>query len=98
MAIAFDRDTRILSSLVSRARQSAELDVSTQNRVIRSAFEGLVAVVPHYRTMALYGREGSTAVTAVDPAEKQDTVAEERSLLLPACRARRQRGGDRCRQ
>jgi signal transduction histidine kinase len=71
---AFDRDTGILASLVARARQSEGLDLSTQNRVIRSAFEGLVAVVPHYRTMALYSRDGSTSVMAVDPAEQQDTI------------------------
>jgi two-component system sensor histidine kinase HydH len=72
---AMGRDTRILSSLVSRTRQPARVDVDTENRVILSAFEALAAVVPQYRTIALYGADGTTSVTAIDPSEDRKTIA-----------------------
>jgi signal transduction histidine kinase len=72
---AMDHDTQILTGLVSRTRQPARLDVATENRVLQSAFEALVAVVAHYRTIALYGADGAAAVTAVDPTEDRETVA-----------------------
>jgi len=76
---ALDHDTRILASLVSRTRQPLRPDVETENRIIRSAFEALVAVVPHYRTIALYDAAGTVSVTAIDPTEDRERIA--RSLF-----------------
>ena len=76
---ALDRDTRILASLVSRTRQPLRPDVETENRIIRSAFEALAAVVPHYRTIALYDTAGGVSVTAIDPTEDRERIA--RSLF-----------------
>jgi signal transduction histidine kinase len=71
---ALDRDTRILASLVSRTRQPSRPDVDTENRIILSAFDALVTVVPHYRTIALYGASGTASVTAIDPSEDRETA------------------------
>ena len=76
---ALDRDTRILASLVSRTRAPRQLDVTNENRVILSAFEALAAVVPHYRTIALYSSGGAPSVNAIDPSEDRETIA--RSLF-----------------
>jgi two-component system, NtrC family, sensor histidine kinase HydH len=66
---ALERDTKILANLVSGNRLPGSVDVPTENRVIHSAFAALVAVVPYYRTLALYSADGTTSVTAVDPTE-----------------------------
>jgi signal transduction histidine kinase len=76
---ALDRDTRILASLVSRTRQRGRPDVDTENQIILSAFDALVAVVPQYRTIALYDAAGHPSVTAIDPTEDRETIA--RSLF-----------------
>jgi len=85
---ALDRDTRILASLVSRTRQPTRPDVETENRIILAAFDALVAVVPHYRTIALYDATGNASVTAIDPTEDRETIA--RSLFA--------QGGDLARE
>ncbi len=85
---ALDRDTRILASLVSRTRQPNRPDVETENRIILSAFDALAAVMPHYRTIALYDAGGNASVTAIDPTEDRETIA--RSLFA--------QGGDLARE
>jgi two-component system sensor histidine kinase HydH len=72
---AMERDMRLLANLVSRNRGPSGVDVTTENRVIHSAFYALVAVVPQYRTLALYAGDGSAAVSALDPTEDPQGIA-----------------------
>jgi signal transduction histidine kinase len=72
---ALAHDTSIVTSLVESTRRSGSLGAAAQDRVILSAFEALVAVVPHYRTIALYGADGTASVTAIDPTEDHETIA-----------------------
>ncbi|HVR60525.1 MAG TPA: ATP-binding protein [Polyangia bacterium] len=73
---AVDHDIRILSNLVTRTRRTAQPRIETQNQVILSAFDALVAVVENYRTIALYSPADLLTVGAVDPTEDRVEVAK----------------------
>src|ERR1700753_741727 len=62
---SFDRDTRLLATM-ARGTRRQPIDHAAQDRVILSAFQALAVVVPHYRTLALFG-PGHQPVTAIDP-------------------------------
>ena len=81
---ALDRDTRILASLVSRTRQPGRPDVDTENRIILSAFDALVAVVPHYRTIALYDAAGHR----VGDRDRSDRRSRDDRAVAPRARWR----------
>jgi maltooligosyltrehalose synthase len=93
---ALDRDTRILASLVSRTRQAGRPDVETENRIILSAFDALVAVVPHYRTIALYDASGAASVTAIDPTEDRRRSRARSSRSAATWRAKSRSAASPC--
>ena len=72
---SFDRDTRLLSALALRTVDQRSLDAAAKDQVMRSAFQALATVVPHYRTIALLGSQDRTPVVAVDPTEEPTRVA-----------------------
>jgi two-component system sensor histidine kinase HydH len=81
---ALTQDTELLVNLVDRTRRDRGLDRNTQNRVILSAFDALVAVVVPYRTVMLFAPDGSFSVEAVDPTEDRSRTEE---ALIAASRA-----------
>ena len=85
-----DQDTRTLTDVVDRSAGSKEPAV--ERRIWASAFQALAVVVPQYRTITLFGRDGSLDVQAVDPTENAATVEEllpfNRSLAAEVTRTR----------
>jgi two-component system sensor histidine kinase HydH len=81
---ALSQDTQLLVNLVERTRRNAALDRDTQNQVILSAFDALVAVVVPYRTVMLFGPDGALSVEAVDPTEDR---GHTEAALIGASRA-----------
>jgi signal transduction histidine kinase len=71
---ALQQDTRLLVDLVERSRARADLDPETEKRIWVSAFQALAAVVPHYRTIALFQDDGRVEAFAPDPTETPATV------------------------
>jgi len=71
---ALDQDTRVLTDLVERARQSPEHDHAMERRVSETTFRALVVVVRHYRTISLHQPDGHVEILAVDPTETGPTV------------------------
>ena len=64
---SFDRDTRLLATLTTGTRKHP-IEARAQDDAIQQAFQALVTVVPHYRTIALY-HDGRPRVVAIDPTE-----------------------------
>jgi len=71
---ALDQDTRFLIDVVERSRRSSALALETERRIWESAFTALAAVVPHYRTIALFAPDGDIEVYGADPTETEATV------------------------
>jgi len=65
---SFDRDTRLLAALAAGTRNHP-IEARAQDDAILQAFQALVTVVPHYRTIALF-HQGRRRVVAVDPTEE----------------------------
>jgi signal transduction histidine kinase len=65
---SFDRDTRLLATLATGTRKHPT-DARAQDDAILQAFQALVTVVPHYRTIALF-HDGRRRVVAIDPTEE----------------------------
>ena len=70
---AFDRDTRLLATLVSGTRKQS-ISEDAQADVILNAFDAVVTSVLHYRTIGLFHR-GRLPIIAVDPNEDRAIVA-----------------------
>jgi signal transduction histidine kinase len=69
---ALDQDTRMLVDLVESSRGRAELE--NERRVWDGAFRAMASVVAQYRTISLFGPDGTLQVMAVHPTETADTV------------------------
>jgi signal transduction histidine kinase len=69
---SFDRDTRLMAELAAGTRRQA-IDRRAQDQAILAAFKALATVVPHYRTIALFG--GGGPIVAVDPTEDPVVIA-----------------------
>jgi two-component system sensor histidine kinase HydH len=92
---ALTQDTELLVNMIDRTRRDRGLDRNTQNRVILSAFDALVAVVVPYRTVMLFAPDGSFSVEAVDPGEDRSRteaalIAASRALAAAVTRSPRQ--------
>src|SRR5882724_1037027 len=70
---SLDRDTRLLATLASGTRRQP-IDEREQDGAILDAFQALATVVPHYRTIALFGA-GHEPIVAVDPTEDRLRMA-----------------------
>jgi len=73
---AIDRDVRVMLDIEARTRKQLDLGVVAQDREIRSAFDALATVVPHYRTIGLFRGHAAPAVLAIDPTEEQHVARE----------------------
>ena len=71
---ALDQDTRVLTDLVERSRQTREPGHALEHRGSETTFRALAVVVPHYRTISLHRADGAIEILAVDPTETRPTV------------------------
>jgi two-component system, NtrC family, sensor histidine kinase HydH len=71
---AFEQDTHLLIDLVEKSMSGREVELATERRVWASAFRALATVVPNYRTIGLFRRDGSLEVKGVDPTENDSTA------------------------
>jgi signal transduction histidine kinase len=64
-----EEDARVLGTLVHAAHEASPLGGEPSARSLGAAFSATVTVVRHYKSLALFSREGALKVSAVDPAE-----------------------------
>jgi signal transduction histidine kinase len=75
---AMDRDSALLTSLVTKTRGERQIERARQDREILAACQALASTVPHYRTIGVFGNGLSLGagppIVAVDPAEDRTTT------------------------
>lgn len=75
---AMDRDSALLTSLVTKTRGEHQIERARQDREILAACQALASTVPHYRTIGVFGNglslEAGPPIVAVDPAEDRTTT------------------------
>jgi signal transduction histidine kinase len=71
---ALDQDTRLLTDLVERSRQSPEHEPLIERRISQAAFHALAVVGEPYRIVSLNGADGEVEIRAADPGEPSAIV------------------------
>jgi signal transduction histidine kinase len=65
----------VIATLVRESRQAVGSARAENTQTLLASFRAMATVVPHYRTLALFGPDHALRLSAADPAEAKQTAA-----------------------